>query len=493
MINFTEIISKNYKNFILLFLSIFILSFIFWVKKFFGSQVYYVEILHNFFSDYDGIKNSPTKYKINFFLFIILPSFFLPFLIIFIVKKLEKYFFALNSYKIIKLFFLNYKVLLFYIIIFFIIKFKFIDYIISYNSYKNHLNLYNNPISINYLNPEIKKNLIIIYYEALEYNVQNFTKNKKDNPLLPINKLSGKNIYDFKHAPTTSFSIAGILSSQCSIPLYPSVGSNISDKEENKIFCLSDVLNKYNYKQYHFMTINKKFHRTDLFLEKHHYLIYDNEEIRKEYPDAKVSWGGGVHDNVMLNFAKKKILELSSLNEPFSVSIKTTDTHEPWDISPLCKSKKVELTKNDIYTLRAFNAYRCTSNFIKKFFDELNEKGVLNNTVIVIMGDHLIHGGTNGGGGAGQLLGLKFNDFNRNIYFKINSEKKFKRSVINHFDVAPTILDEMNFLPFDQKKFGFGVSLFKDNINYKNHSQLVFNKRILSDFYMRNLLKSYNH
>ena len=35
-----------------------ILSFIFWVKKSFGSQVYYVEILHNFFSDYDGIKNS---------------------------------------------------------------------------------------------------------------------------------------------------------------------------------------------------------------------------------------------------------------------------------------------------------------------------------------------------------------------------------------------------------------------------------------------------
>ena len=42
---------------------------------------------------------------------------------------------------------------------------------------------------------------------------------------------------------------------------------------------------------------------------------------------------------------------------------------------------------------------------------------------------------------------------------------------MNHFDVAPTILDALNILPEDNKQFGFGISLFQDEnkFNYDKH------------------------
>ena len=62
---------------------------------------------------------------------------------------------------------------------------------------------------------------------------------------------------------------------------------------------------------------------------------------------------------------------------------------------------------------------------------------------------------------------------------------------MNHYDVVATVLDEMGFLPDDQKHFGFGVSLFEDEdkFNYNEHYDLVMDKDILSAFYMRRLLK----
>ena len=58
---------------------------------------------------------------------------------------------------------------------------------------------------------------------------------------------------------------------------FESVQINFSEK---KLKCLSDILNEFDYKQYHFMTVDKTFHRSDLFLENHHYTVYDNQKIR---------------------------------------------------------------------------------------------------------------------------------------------------------------------------------------------------------------------
>ena len=54
---------------------------------------------------------------------------------------------------------------------------------------------------------------------------------------------------------------------------------------------------------------------------------------------------------------------------------------------------------------------------IKKFFNDLDNLGILENTVVVVMGDHLAFR---------DLFGSLNKIENRNLYFKIYSNKKFK-------------------------------------------------------------------
>ena len=58
------------------------------------------------------------------------------------------------------------------------------------------------------------------------------------------------------------------------------------------------------------------------------------------------------------------------------------------------------------------------AGFIKNFFDDLEKQGVLDNTVVVIMGDHLAFG---------WVIGSNKERHERNIYFKINTDKGFTR------------------------------------------------------------------
>ena len=482
---------KNKYNFINLYLIFFILFFSLWIKKEFGGHIHYIEIIYNFYINYEGLVNSPSIIKYNFFLYVINLSFFFSILSFFILEKLKKKNFSKikfkNRYlkKIIKVFFLDIKIYLLYSILFFLINFKFHYLILPYvNVFNTNFdnNLYFEANKINFKNPKKFKNLILIYIESLEYDIENLTNEINENPLQNLNQISGKNIYDFKEMPSAQISIAGLIASQCSIPFHPTISTNLKDYKLKKLFCLSDVLNQFEYEQYYFMTVNKKFQRTDSFKENHHYKIFDNKEIRKVYTNVNFGWGEGVHDNIMLNFAKKKIYNLHKNKKKFNVVIKTTDTHPPYQkVSEICKiDNKMDIKKKSALS------FKCISSLVSDFLDDLSLNGILDDTVVVIMGDHLTHPYYN------DKAIIDESRNKRNIYFKMNTSKKFNRKKMNHFDVAPTILDELGFLNHNQKRFAFGVSLFQNNekFNYNKHYKSVMSEKILNDFYLSKLLSN---
>ena len=78
----------------------------------------------------------------------------------------------------------------------------------------------------------------------------------------------------------------------------------------------------------------------------------------------------------------------------------------------------------------------------------------------------------------------------RNIYFKMNNKKPFLRDKINHFDIAPTILDSLGFLPLGNSRFGFGVSALRDDFDYKSHYEKVMDKKIVSDYLIHELFNT---
>lgn len=495
-----HLLFNNKKNFVILFFIFFLFFFSYWVKYTFGSEINYVELIYNLYIKLTGIQDLPQSYKINFILYAINIPIFLSTILLIIIDKYKRSFFYKNnqlikitSNKILQIFFFNYKIYLIYSILFFLTHFKFYDYMIGLLKYEANSNLYFHTKNIKFIDPNLKKNLILIYFESLEYDIKNLNVKNDKNPLIDIDSIKGKNIYNFKQAPATAISIAGIFASQCSIPFYPTISTNLENLNRDKIICLSDVLDQFDYQQYHFMTVDKTFHRSDLFLENHHYSIYDNQKIREKFPYTEISWGDGVFDDIMLTLAKEKIIKLHNSKKLFNVVIKTTDTHPPFIISPRCKTLNPYYTKQEAYEVykssnesdnkkRAFEAYRCSSNFIKIFIEDLEKEGILKNTTLVILGDHLAHKKY-------DFINKDFHD--RNLYFKVNTNKNFTRKLMNHFDVAPTILDELGILPKDNPRFGFGVSLFNNDVNssYDRHYKSVMNKNILSDFYLKQLFK----
>ena len=116
----------------------------------------------------------------------------------------------------------------------------------------------------------------------MEYDVSKLSNNDKSDPLEFFNKIKGENIYNFKHGPSTSFSIAGIVASQCSLPFNVVVNSNLNKIPKEKLFCLSDVLARQNYEQIFYLTVDGKFQSTGPFKKKHGYKVNDANVIKKD-------------------------------------------------------------------------------------------------------------------------------------------------------------------------------------------------------------------
>ena len=140
-----------------------------------------------------------------------------------------------------------------------------------------------------------------------------------------MSKIKGKNIYDFKHAPSTSFSIAGVVASQCSLPFNVVINSNLNKIPKEKLFCLSDVLAKQNYDQVFYISVDKQFQSFGAFKERHGYEVNDVNVIKKdlkfiEKPSNEMAWGGGVYDSALLNHAKKEIIKKHNAGKKFNFS-----------------------------------------------------------------------------------------------------------------------------------------------------------------------------
>ena len=495
-LNIISFLKNNIAKLLVLFLAFFIVFLGIWIKKTFGIQVNYIELVYSGHLALSTITTSDKSYIIEFYLRVVNLSIISSLIFTIILEKLQRIKVIKNYFTNILIF--NVNSYLIYGIIFFVIQFKFHelarDYVTAYLNFNNNQGLYEDPYLIDYKNPESKKNLILFYYEALENNIENLAKNTDlhkitniplsqfENPIKLVQDIKGKNVYDFKEVPTADFSIAGVISSQCSLPYYPIVSLNIHQMKDEKMFCMSDVLSNHDYEQIFYITVEKKFHGFQIFKENHKYKIHDKNIVKNDFPDVDPDgWGDGVFDNDLLRHAKQEIIKLHKSNKRFNVTLINTDTHAPYIMSPKCGVSD-ELKTED---LRAYESYKCSSKYIRKFFDDLENEGVLENTVVVILGDHLAYD---------WLSRTHRSHPSRNVFFKINTKKEFTRSKMNNFDVAPTILDEMGFFPEKQDKFGFGVSLFNKNkdFDYDKHYKSVMNKKILTNYYLKLLFKDKN-
>ncbi len=330
---------------------------------------------------------------------------------------------------------------------FFLSKIAFWTYITSRSESNFIATNYVTPRNITY--PANKKNLVLIYVESLE----NTYSNKEifgEDLLKSLNDKTKQAITfkDFKQTTGTGWTIAGIVSSQCGIPLKSiivsdgnSLGESIKKFLPNAI-CLGDILKKAGYKNIYIGGDDLSFSGKGKFFQQHG---YSETYGKKEWQDLGYrrfnDWG--LFDDELFAYAKNRIIQLENSKKPYNITITTIDTHHPsGHISPTCKKQGVtEFT----------GIVKCTSDIVADFIDFMSKKGYLKNTNVIILGDHLAMKNT--------VYDNLLSEKNRRVFNRIITTTPLQknRDDIYHFSMFPTILYSLGF-KFEKNRLGLGAS-----------------------------------
>ena len=189
-----------------------------------------------------------------------------------------------------------------------------------------------------------KLNLVYIYGESLE---RTYLTPEYFPDLAPeLTGLKNEGI-DFSHTVQltgTDYTIAGMVASQCGIPLFAPFEGNSSASMSSffpKNICLGDILKASGYENYFMQGADLRFAGKDIFLQSHGFdHMYGEQELKSKVPDPKYRNNWGFYDDTVLDEVFEQYMALSKANKRFSLFTLTVDTHHPDGfISKTCKRR----------------------------------------------------------------------------------------------------------------------------------------------------------
>ena len=322
------------------------------------------------------------------------------------------------------------------------------------------------------LRSDSKNNLILLYVESLE---NTFSKEELfgHNLNRPLEEKLGLSPFSINQAPGTGWTTAGMVASQCGMPIASFMGNKLGRRDAPifaNLTCLSDILALENYKQTFFVGPDLKFSGMDKFYLKHGFKeAFGKEELFRTIDENVfgTGWGGGVNDDILLDAAFERIKSNFELNDNFNVTIVTTDNHAPDGyLSPRCKNENLMTQLAEVVL--------CTNKAISKFIDRLEELNIFENTVLVVMGDH-------------RFMGT-LESSERSIYFNYlgANSKSLEPKIfeLTHFDVFPTLIELTLNLKIDKAHLGYSI-FAKDFSGHKELQEYIFGDKFLvfSEFY----------
>ncbi|PKE30153.1 phosphatidylglycerol--membrane-oligosaccharide glycerophosphotransferase [Rahnella sp. AA] len=236
-----------------------------------------------------------------------------------------------------------------------------------------------------------KPNLVYIYGESLERTYFDDKVFPGLTTELSRHKAQSIDFTNTKQVPGTGYTIAGMVASQCGIPLFAPFDGNASSAlstfyPEN--VCLGDVLKGAGYTNYFYQGAELAFAGKGTFLKSHGFdHLYGYNELRPTVADPAYKNDWGWYDDTLLDEAYKKFVELSKEGKPFSLFALTVDTHHPDGfISRGCTRKDYKVNGKSNQSL---SAVACSQQLLAAFIDKIKQSGYFDNTIIVVSSDHL--------------------------------------------------------------------------------------------------------
>ncbi|MFP3357286.1 LTA synthase family protein [Planococcus sp. SIMBA_143] len=286
------------------------------------------------------------------------------------------------------------------------------------------------------------KNLIVLQVEAL----QNFVLNREVNgqEITPnLNRLARENLYFPNFYEQTALGRTSDAEFLLNTSLYPTAeGSAYMLHAENTFDALPGILKEQGYGTNVFHPYKASFWNR--------YIIYPQLGIDTFYSDddfeeAEVI-GWAINDEALL---EQSLEEMAGFEEPFHSQIVTLTSHHPFEMP-----KHLQLLNTEGYNGyhdRHFKNYLQSIHYVDqvigKFVDGLEQKGMLDDTVLVIYGDHST------GMTSNTKKFVEFTDAEDPLtYFETNknvplilhipgTEPKTFSQVASQLDLAPSLLD----------------------------------------------------
>ena len=262
------------------------------------------------------------------------------------------------------------------------------------NDSKLIANEYVNPEKTKVEFPEEKRNLIYIFLESMEttyYSKEDGGLSEKD--LIPeLSKLAKENV-NFSNTSQiggaytlygTTWTVGAMVAQTAGVPLKLSI--DVNSLNEYSIFLggaysIGEILQENGYHNFLLLGSDATFGgRRNLFAQHGNYEIWDFETAMAENRITEKIWWGYT-DDLLIEFAKEKILNLSKQEEPFNFTMLTADTHfqDGYKCGD-CPQKWDEQYKNVI---------SCSSKKVGELVKWIQKQDFYDNTTIVIVGDHL--------------------------------------------------------------------------------------------------------
>jgi len=332
-----------------------------------------------------------------------------------------------------------------------------------------------------------KKNLVFIYAEGLEdtyFNEKIFPgliKNLKD--------IRDKSIYftDIKEVDGVNCTIAGAVASQCGIPLStPTFNASAVFKMDEYLpsaRCVGDLLSDEGYNLSYYGGADISFAGKDKFYETHGFdEIVGRDSLFNKMNDKNYINSWGIYDDTLFDLAYDRFEELSLSDENFALYTLTLDTHHPkGHSSKKCNQIKYLDGKNDI-----LNSVACADYLISEFVNKIISSKYKDDTVVVIISDHLAHLNT-----AWDLL----ESGERRNMFMILDPSSLKGKEItktgSHLDIFPTISPFIGF----KSELGLGRNLLDEEQSSqeidKIQSQLQHWNKDISRFWNFPVIKNF--
>lgn len=305
-----------------------------------------------------------------------------------------------------------------------------------------------------------RKNLILIYLESIEDSLSDDTLFEK-NMLQPLQDATAgwDAIPSLQQYDGGGWTMSGIVSTQCGIPLR-TAGSVSGAEELNELgigkpvasylpgaTCLGDVLSEAGYRNVFLGGADASFAGKGAFLDTHgydevldlpHWLGLGETEVRDDW---------GLSDRRLFDHAKEEVTRLHEADEPFNLTMLSLDTHEGPRVYEYC----------DWNTETAMTSITfCSMQQVSEFVDYLGDEGILEDTAVVLMGDHrkMI---AQGGSFFDELNGLA----DRPIFNRVWAPGgvSFAETEIDQFSMYPTLLELVG-IEVPDRRAGIGVSAF---------------------------------